>query len=73
LNGTSWPPTPPTVGSKWVAGNPIWWPTPIDTWDMAFELTTTEPAYADNPIPGDLNADGIVDLFDLSILARKLA
>jgi len=69
ITGTTWPPTPPTVGSNWVEGNPIYWPDPCDTWDLAFELTTNQPAYADVPIPGDLNADGIVDLHDFAILA----
>jgi hypothetical protein len=68
-SGTAWPPTPPTVGSLWVLGNPIFWPDPCDTWDMAFELTTNQPAYVDDPIPGDLNADRIVNLIDLDIMA----
>jgi hypothetical protein len=71
VNGTLWPPTPPTVGSIWMDGGPIFWPDPNDSWDMAFELTTNRPAYVDDPIPGDLNADKIVNLFDLAILARN--
>jgi hypothetical protein len=35
-----WDPVQPTLGSQYVAGTPIWWPTPEDSWDMAFELTT---------------------------------
>jgi len=31
-------PTSPTIGSVYVSGEPIWWPTPLDSWDLAFEL-----------------------------------
>jgi hypothetical protein len=68
-------PWPPVVGATmWVNnGTPLQvpaWPHPEGiTWDVAFELTTNEPAYEDKPIPGDLNADKIVNLFDLAILA----
>ncbi|MBA7474687.1 hypothetical protein ES707_10041 [subsurface metagenome] len=74
INGTLWPPTPPTVGSIWMAGNPIRWPDPSDpndSWDMSFELTTNQPAYEDDPIPGDLNTDKVVNLFDLAIMAKN--
>ena len=65
---------PPIVWlTAWAGGIPIQFPPYPDpdshTWDMAFELTTNMPGYADAPIPGDLNADGIVDLRDLAILA----
>jgi hypothetical protein len=47
------------------------------SWDLAFELTTNEPAYKDNPIPGDiagagddgLEPDGAVNLTDLAVMA----
>ncbi|KPJ66111.1 MAG: hypothetical protein AMJ43_09085 [Coxiella sp. DG_40] len=67
-DATIWP---PKVCTYWTGGNPIYWPDPCDTWDLAFELTTNKPAYADDPVPGDLNADKIVNLFDLAILARN--
>ena len=35
-----WDPTAPLPGSWFVDGEPIWWPTQLDSWDMAFELTT---------------------------------
>jgi len=69
--GTWWPPIPPTVGSRWMNGNPIFWPNPSNSWDLAFELTTNKPAYHDDPVPGDLNADKIVDFVDLSIMANN--
>lgn len=66
---------PPTLGSVWVGGNPITfppYPNPDSvSFDMAFELTTNEPNYADNPIPGDLNADKIVNFIDVAILANN--
>jgi hypothetical protein len=67
---------PPIVGaSSWVNGIPIQFPPYPDiegvTWDMAFELTTYEPNYVDNPIPGDLNADKIVNFKDVAILANN--
>ena len=71
VDGNSWPGAPLTVGHQWVMGNPIFWPDPNTSWDVAFELTTNQPAYADEPIPGDLNADKIVNLFDLAILAKN--
>jgi len=60
---------PPSIGYWCKKSDPIWWPTPQDSWDMCFELTTKEPAYEDDPVTGDLNADRIVDLFDVAILA----
>jgi hypothetical protein len=65
----------PSLGSVWVNGNPITYPLYPDphgvSFDMAFELTTNEPAYADNPIPGDLNGDKIVNFFDFAIMANN--
>jgi hypothetical protein len=65
-------PWPPVVGAtKWMNGIPIQHPPYPDpegvSWDVAFELTTNEPAYEDNPIPGDANLDGIFDFKDLAI------
>jgi hypothetical protein len=69
------PQGPPTLGSQWVNGIPITfppYPNPDSvSFDMAFELTTNEPAYADNPMPGDLNGDKIVNFYDLAILANN--
>jgi hypothetical protein len=65
---------PPTIGYQWKKGDPIFWPDVTDSWDMCFELTTKEPAYKDDPIPGDLHPvgdpDGIVDWFDVAVLAN---
>jgi len=48
------------------------------SWDLAFELTTNEPGYQDNPIPGDIGGPGFVlvpdrkvDIYDLAILASN--
>jgi hypothetical protein len=70
---TMWP---PAVGAMWSSGNPVEYPAGI-SWDLAFELTTNEPAYADNPIPGDIGGpsgpgpDGAVDLNDFVIMAEN--
>jgi hypothetical protein len=67
-DATIWPP----VVCSWLnAADPIFWPDPNTSWDLSFELTTNEPSYADFPIVGDLNGDGIVDLRDLNLLARN--
>ncbi len=72
-DGTLWPGTTPngfvpyTIGARWSKGNPV--ELNGESWDLAFELTTNEPGYEDNPIPGDLNIDGAVNLIDLSIFA----
>ncbi len=47
-----------------------------ESWDLAFELTTNQPAYEDNPIPGDITGpvgipDGKVDLYDLVVIAAN--
>ena len=44
-------PTTPAVGSQYVDGEPIWWPTPEESWDMAFVLTTKELDFGDAPDP----------------------
>lgn len=33
-------PTAPVLGSEYVSGYPLWYPTPEESWDLAFELTT---------------------------------
>ncbi|MBN1489034.1 MAG: hypothetical protein JXA69_03885 [Phycisphaerae bacterium] len=35
-------PTAPILGDPFLAGEPIWWPTEQESWDMAFALTTKE-------------------------------
>ncbi|MHC4643699.1 MAG: DUF7901 domain-containing protein, partial [Planctomycetota bacterium] len=37
-----WNPTAPVLGSPYGNGEPLWWPTVDDSWDLAFELTTKE-------------------------------
>lgn len=66
---------PPKLGSIWLDGTPVEYPEAV-SWDLAFELTTNLPAYADNPIPGDIGGpggslvpDGKVNLNDLTIMA----
>ncbi len=64
---------PPVVGATWTSGDPVEWQGV--SWDLAFELTTNEPAYVDEPIPGDLGGsgtsipDGTVDIHDFAIMA----
>jgi hypothetical protein len=36
-----WNPLYPNVGDQYQGGEPIWWPVPERSWDMAFELTAT--------------------------------
>ncbi len=67
-DGTMPPTWPPTIGSMWLEGHPIEYPTGT-SWDVTFELTTNEPGYKDNPLPGDLNLDGSVNFSDLVIMA----
>jgi hypothetical protein len=66
---------PPVLGStcNMTDVDPVEWPQGT-SWDLAFELTTNEPAYIDDPIPGDLTGpggdmipDGTVNLSDLAI------
>lgn len=61
-----WPPV--TNQTQWVAGNPVEYPAGV-SWDLAFEITTNLPGYCDNPIPGDLNCDKIVNLPDFATFA----
>jgi hypothetical protein len=62
----NWPPRP---GAVVTASNPIWWPTPQDSWDLAFELSTNEPGPFD--LIADLNGDGVVDFLDFAIFANQ--
>jgi len=66
---------PPVLGAMWGSGTPVEYPQGT-SWDLAFELTTNEKAYIDDPIPGDiggpgesLTPDGAVNLHDLAIMA----
>lgn len=61
---------PPMWGWEYVSGEELMGPDGV-SWDLSFELTTKEPAYEDVPIPGDLNADKVVDLRDVAILANN--
>jgi hypothetical protein len=61
---------PPSIGHWYKKGDPIWWPTPEDSWDMCFELTTKKPD-PNEPVSPDLNLDGIVNFKDVAILARN--
>lgn len=70
LDGTFWPVGAIQPGSKWVDGMPIEEPEGV-SWDLSFELTTNLPVYEDEPGPGDLDADGIVDLIDFEILSSN--
>lgn len=49
-------PVQPTLGSEYVSGSPLYWPTPEDSWDLAFELTAQtmlqELKWDQPPIPG---------------------
>ena len=60
---------PPVVGTYWWSGEPVHYFE--QSWDLCFELTTNEPTYADNPIPGDINADKVVNLVDFAIVAAN--
>jgi hypothetical protein len=64
---------PPVIGSQWASGTPVEFPDGV-SWDLAFELTTNEPGYIDNPIPGDITGpagspDKVVDLLDFALMA----
>ena len=70
---------PPVLGSTLIMTDvdPVEWPQGV-SWDLAFELTTNEPAYVDDPIPGDvagaggvLVPDGTVDLNDLAVVGAN--
>lgn len=67
---------PPAIGSTLTMPDcdPVEFPEGI-SWDLAFELTTNEPGYEDDPIPGDVGGpggslvpDGTIDLNDLAIV-----
>jgi len=66
------PPWPllPAIGSVALFGQPIWWPDPYNSWDMAFELTTNEPPPpTPEPPDPDFDDDGIVTLLDFAVFA----
>ena len=72
--GGTWP---PTIGSTVTMTEtiPVEYPQGV-SWDLAFELTTNEPAYEDDPISGDISGptgvpDRIVNFFDLAKLASS--
>lgn len=72
---------PPVLGSLWNAGVPLQIPPypphgDAISWDLAFEISTNEKAYEDDPIPGDIGGpggalipDGRVTLDDFRIMA----
>jgi hypothetical protein len=48
-------PTAPLPDMLYAAGQPVWWPDPTNSWDMAFQLTTMWPDdldFGDAPDPG---------------------
>jgi len=63
----SWP---PHLGNVVNGGNSVLI-NEFEPWDLAFEITTNLPAYRDNPIPGDIDRNGIVDLLDFAQLAKN--
>ncbi len=78
---TAWP---PVLGSQWANGVPLQipgWPHPHGdavSWDLAFEISTNEPSYEDDPIPGDISGpvgipDGSVNFWDLSVVGANWA
>ncbi len=84
--GTTTSTWPPVLGSLWSAGVPLQIPayTPLFpnhgdaiSWDLAFEISTNEKAYEDDPIPGDtggpngVGPDGVVNVYDLLIVAQN--
>ncbi|MBN2211047.1 MAG: hypothetical protein JW709_06585 [Sedimentisphaerales bacterium] len=62
-------PWPPVRNAVWEHGEPL--ELHGESWDLAFEITTNVPDYCDNPIPGDLNCDKIVNLLDFAIFASN--
>ncbi len=75
INGLQAGQWPPTLGDTWLSGEPVEYPEG-ESWDLAFELITNEPSYQDDPIDGDVSGpsgqpDGVVNLLDLSIIARN--
>lgn len=43
-----WDPLMPIPGSVYNGGGPLWWPTPQDSWDTAFILTSKSPEPTDD-------------------------
>ena len=85
-DGTTSVTWPPVVGSEWSWGVPLQIPAydpqngqghaDAVSWDLAFEISTNEKTYQDDPIPGDIGGpngeipDGVVDIHDLAVMAR---
>lgn len=57
---------PPSVGAKFLTGQPIEYPDGV-SWDLAFELTTNK---TDPPPFIDSNFDGVYDFFDFAFDAQ---
>lgn len=53
-------PTAPTVGSVYGMGSPLYYSTPAESWDLAFQLTTLACQ-----LPGDVNMDGVINGLDI--------
>ncbi len=75
---------PPVLGSQWSNGVPLQIPAynpqfpnhgDSISWDLAFEISTNEDIIEDDPIDGDIGGpngpgpDGVVNIFDLRIIA----
>ncbi len=62
-------PWPPVIGAQWIDGVPV----ELEgiSWDLSFEITTNQPGYCDNPIPGDFDCNKIVDLVDFATFASN--
>ncbi len=60
-------PVAPVLGVPFVMGDPIWWPTEDQSWDMAFELSASkfvpEPKWAQAPHPPDEGFDAPSDFW----------
>ncbi|RKY07964.1 MAG: hypothetical protein DRP66_05565 [Planctomycetota bacterium] len=80
---TTWP---PVLGSLWSAGVPLQIPAYTGpgshgdaiSWDLAFEISTNEKSYEEDPIPGDISGpagvpDGKVNFDDLVVMAANWA
>lgn len=67
-------PPAPQPGQMFEDGEPIWWPTEEDSWDMAFQLTTraTEPQIKWNQPPEPFNPpDGYTGWNELSWIGNE--
>ncbi len=62
-------PIQPMPGAEFLEGHPLWWPTPEDSWDLAFELFSGGPSIKweqppDPSLPGLHDADPSIILAD---------